>query len=147
MKICYFAFLFVLIGCRQKQETQNIDASNIYLPQIVYADLKTIKRNLMFNKANLEIDSIVKGLNLRYPNVTLEILKQSKDTLYTFIKNSEYLGERMGSTGVEDYFANAIVNITQIPTISFVNFALEEGSHVAPGVWSVNDYKNYRILQ
>jgi hypothetical protein len=52
----------------------------------------------------------------------------------------------MGSRGVEDYFANAIVNIAQIRTIRFVNFSLEEGSHVAPGVWGIDDYRDYKTV-
>ncbi|MDI9364057.1 MAG: hypothetical protein QM541_03830 [Flavobacterium sp.] len=145
MKTCYcFFFLILIISCGQKREVQHA-TTNIYLPKIVDANSKTIMGNLMFKKAHLEVDSIVKGLNLRYPNVVLEIQKQSNDTLYTFIKDSYYLGERMGNTGVEDYFANAIVNITQLGTIRFVNFALEDGSHVAPGVWGIDDYKNYKL--
>lgn len=146
MKNCCFSLLLLFAFCGQRRKAQNSDTSNVYLTNIVDANSKTLKRNPMFKKENLHVDSIIKGLNLRYPNVILEIQKQSNDTLYTFLRDSYYLGEKMGSSGVANYFANAIVNITQIPTIRFVNFSLEEGSHVAPGVWGVNDYNDYKIV-
>lgn len=76
-----------------------------------------------------------------------ETRKQSNDTLYTFIRDSYYLVECKGSSGVEDYFANTIVNIVQIRNIRFVNVDLEEGSHVAAGVWRAMAYNGYKIVK
>lgn len=145
MKIYYLPLLLTFVCCGQKIEIRNTN-TNIYLPQVVDANFKSIKRNRMFERSNLNADSIIKGLNLVYPKVHLEKNKQTNDTLYTFIRDSYYLGERMGSTGVDAYLANVVFNITAISNIHFISISLEEGSHISSGVWSSKDFKDYKHL-
>ena len=71
-------------------------------------DKKTKEKNPYLKKQYQHVDSIIKGLNESNPGIKLEKIKFSGDTLYTEIRNSEYLGEQMGSTGAEAYFAEAI---------------------------------------
>ena len=92
----------------------------------------------------LPLDSLIKGLNDNYPNVKLEKLKQSHDTLYTLIKDSEYLTQRMGSTGAEIYVADVILNLTTVPGVQYVNIEFEEGDHAGPGTWSKENFSKFK---
>lgn len=106
-------------------------------------DYKKIKNDLV-QPSIINADSLIKGLNEYYENVYLEKLKQGGDTLYTIIKNSEYLTQQMGSTGAEMYVADVVLNLTSIPGIKFVNIDMKEGDHAQPGTWSKEDFKNYK---
>ena len=88
-------------------------------------------------------DTLIKGLNELYENIYLEKIKISGDTIYTVIKNASYLTDQMGSTGAEVYVADVVLNLTTVPGIKYVNIQLKEGSHMQPGVWSLEDFSKY----
>lgn len=79
--------------------------------------------------------------------VLLEKVKISGDTIYTAIKDSEYLGNQMGSTGAEIYVADVVLNLTELPGIKYVNIQMKEGSHVQPGTWSKISFEKYKPIQ
>ena len=93
------------------------------------------------------MDSIIKGLNELYPKIQLEKIKVSGDTLYTKIKDSYYLGESMGSYGANAYIADAVINLTSMKNINHVRFDFEDGSHISPGTWSREQFKEYIVKQ
>lgn len=110
----------------------------------VNVDSNSKKRTPNFNEANLNVDSLIRGLNKLYPNVLLEKVKTSGDTVYTKIRDSEYLSESIGSSGPQFYFAEVVLNLTSVPNINFVKIDFEEGSHAVPGVWSAEEYSGYK---
>lgn len=83
---------------------------------------------------SLTITSVIAFLNSQYPNVQLEYIKTSADTLFISIPDAMYLTQQMGSTGPALYFAAAVYNLTEIPAIRHVNFDFEEGDHAQPSV-------------
>ncbi len=101
-------------------------------------------KNTAAQASILNADSLIKGLNQHYENIYLEKIKQGGDTLYTVIKNSEYLTQRMGSTGAEIYITDVVLNLTSVPGVKYVKVDMEEGDHAGPGVWSAADFKNYK---
>ncbi|HSN59817.1 MAG TPA: GerMN domain-containing protein, partial [Ferruginibacter sp.] len=90
----------------------------------------TKTKNPEFSNTLLNADSLIKGLNELNENVLLEKTKISGDTIYTEIKNSQFLTESMGSTGAEMYVADVVLNLTEVPGIKYVNIQLVEGSHM-----------------
>lgn len=102
------------------------------------------QKNPTLPSANMSVDSLIKGLNEYYENVFIEKTKQSGDTLYTVIKESEYLTQRMGSTGPEVYVADVVLNLTTVPGVKYVKIDFEEGDHAQPGVWSAANFKSYK---
>jgi len=50
--------------------------------------------------------------------------------------NDEYLTQRMGSTGAEEFIAVATFTLTEYDNVKFVNFIFEGGDHAAPGLYS-----------
>lgn len=100
-------------------------------------------RNQYFKREWLNVDSLIRGLNAGYPEIKLDKVRMSGDTLYTKIDDSEYLGERIGSDGAQAYIANAVINLTSLKEIRFVKMDFEDGSHISPGTWSAKDFKEY----
>lgn len=110
---------------------------------LINFDKKTKTRNPEFKEEYLNVDTLINGLNQIYPNIILDKIKISGDTLFTEIKDSEYLGERIGSYGAFAYIADVVINLTSVQNINFVQIDFEDGSHISHGTWSKMDYSNY----
>ena len=113
---------------------------------LVDVDKKTKTKNPEFKQEYLNVDTLIKGLNQIHPNIILDKTKISGDTLFTEIKDSEYLGERIGSYGAFAYIADAVINLTSVKHINFVKIDFEDGSHISPGTWSKREYRNYKVV-
>lgn len=93
-----------------------------------------VKKTELGSPDSLTATSMITFLNTKTPNIQLQFVKISGDTLYVSIPDALYLTQQMGSTGPSLYFAETVYNLTEIPGIRFVNFHFEEGDHAAPGV-------------
>ena len=113
----------------------------------VDSEEKTMRRNPKLETGSLGVDTLITGLNETYPQIKLEKIKQSKDTLYLQIKEADYLTEQMGSAGSEAYLANAIINLTSAKGVKFVSIDFEMGSHAMPDVWSKESFQGYKVVQ
>jgi len=172
MKYFFSIIVFVLVSCNSKKvdtQLQTKDsiqqlilkdsASTASTPiateskstrlcaWIIDFDNKTKKRNPYINKEDLTIDSLIKGLNILYPNIMLTKINLSRDTLYTEIKNSKYLTEQMGSSGAAAYFADVVINLTAIAKVKYVKINFTEGSHALPDTWSEKDFYDYKEIR
>lgn len=87
---------------------------------------------------------LVQLLNNNYPEVQLDLLKISHDTMYVKIPDSKKLTQEMGSTGAQNYMASATYTLTEVKNVKFVNFNMKEGDHAGPGVFSREDFKTMR---
>ena len=90
----------------------------------------------------LSAASMIAYLNSRNPNVQLQLVRMSGDTLYVSIPEATYLTQQMGSTGPSLFFAETVYNLTEIPGIRFVRFDFEEGDHASPDVLSRDKFNN-----
>ena len=104
-------------------------------------------QNPALQRAILNTDSLIKGLNERYENVFLQKDRIGGDTLYTFIYDSQYLGNQMGSTGAEVYIADVVLNLAEIPGVKYVAIKMEEGSHAQSGVWTKQNFEQYKTVK
>lgn len=141
--------LFVL-GCKGKSDKQATEQDSV-LNKTVYSWESVIDdstgRLKMNKKENIGPDSltsssVISFLNRTNPNIQLQFLRQSNDTLYIKIPDAEHLTQRMGSTGPTMYFANVVYNLTEIPGVQYVNFDFEEGDHAAPGTYNRESFKD-----
>ena len=123
------------------------DKAKNYLIWKTDIDSKIVSKNPEFKNSNFFVDSIIKGLNLKYREIPLEKIKLSNDTLYTQIKNSEYLGEQIGSTGAAYYLAEVIINLTSVKGVKYVNMDFAEGSHATPGVFTRKDFEDFKVIE
>ncbi|HYD20594.1 MAG TPA: hypothetical protein VEB40_03890 [Flavipsychrobacter sp.] len=125
---------------------EELDEDDFYVWK-VDGEEKTMRKNPKLADASLGVDTLIIGLNEMYPNVKLEKVKLSNDTLYTQIKKSDYLTERMGSAGSEAYIAQAVLNLTTAQGVKFVRIDFEMGSHAMPDTWSKENFKDYKPVQ
>lgn len=91
---------------------------------------------------SLTVPLVINFINTGNPNIKLELVKTSGDTLYLKIADATFLTQRMGSTGPTMYLATAVYNLTEIPGIRYVNFDFEEGDHAQPDTFSRENFKN-----
>ena len=119
----------------------------LYFLWEVDADQKTKRKNQQAKQAYYNVDTLITGLNEQYPQIRLEKKRLSNDTLYTGIKDAQYLTEQMGSTGSEQYIAQAVLNLTAVPGINYVRIDFPEGSHASPDVWSRKSFSDYKEVK
>ncbi|MBP6590417.1 MAG: hypothetical protein KAX45_08425 [Chitinophagaceae bacterium] len=143
-----YGILLLLVSCGSNQtEESDVNNNNLSEQQSWQASLDDSSGNIVLNRNGaplpdtLSIDAIKAFLNSRYPNIQLQVLRQSGDTLYVQIPEATYLTQQMGSTGPEMYFGEAVYNLTEIPGIRFINFALAEGDHAGPDTYNRDSFK------
>ena len=85
---------------------------------------------------------ILADINMLWPEIEARYQKTSSDTIFIRIPDSEYLTQRMGSSGPPGYMALVTYVLTELPGIRYVDFNFEEGDHAIPGVFSREDFKN-----
>ena len=166
MRIFIILCLFVLSACNNSADQESkkdsahllypVDSNDVDIVELGKEDFynwkvdneeKTVQKNPKLGDDVLGVDTLIIGLNELYPRVQLEKVKLSNDTLYTRIKNADFLTEQMGSSGSEQYIAQAVLNLTSANGVKYVRIDFEMGSHAMPGVWSKEDFKDYKEMQ
>ena len=87
---------------------------------------------------------LVKLINENFPDIHLDLVKVSHDTIYVNIPDSKRLTEEIGNTGADNYLAATTFTLTELKNIKYVNIALKAGDHAEPGVYSREDFKELR---
>jgi hypothetical protein len=72
--------------------------------------------------------------------VKLEFVKISQDTIFVRIKDSEFLSQRMGTTGARSFLSVATYMLTELKGIHYVNFDFTEGDHAVPGTYKRGEF-------
>ena len=172
MKLLKFLPLILLCACGSNNNDDKIAdtdtsriADTIFTPlahpdssyEIVSADRyyiwevnavkKTLKKNPAIATVNANIDSVISGLNRQYEDILLQKVTVKADTLQLRIPESDFFTNQMGSSGPSQYLAQAVINLTSVPGIKYVQIDFREGSHAAPGTWSRKDFPGYIIIQ
>lgn len=141
----------VLVCCRSNDEkiNENIDDVPFAIPDTILAwdvnaDSMIMKKDVNVPDSIITVNRIVNGLNAKYPEVQLQLIKQSNDTIYTTVPNGEYLGNQMGSAGASAWFADAAINLTSVQGIRFVSFSMDTFSHAGSTVIGRQEYNNWK---
>ena len=111
------------------------------------SDSMIMKRDSTIPDSAINITRIINGLNQKYPEVHINFLTQSNDTIYTEVPDAEYLGEQMGSAGATDWFADAVINLTSVAGINYVSFKMDTHSHAASAVIGREKYSGWKKEQ
>ena len=167
MRILFsFLALILLFSCSNNADDKTgddstrlrelpVDSSEVTVDELTTEDFyvwkvdndeKTIRKNPKLGDDVLGVDTLLIGLNEMYPKIKLEKVKQSGDTLYTRIKDADYLTEQMGSAGSEAYLAQAVLNLTSANGVNYVRIDFEMGSHAMPDVWSKKSFADYKEI-
>lgn len=102
------------------------DTARIFEPTNLerYSDQQATPRN------------IVKGLNRIHSSPGIEFVEKRGATVYLRIKDPDFLTQRMGSAGAEQYLGSVVISLTSIPDVELVHFDFFEGDHASPGFYS-----------
>lgn len=98
---------------------------------------------------NIRLDTLssshlIQLINNNFPDIHIDLVKISHDTMYVKIPDSKKLTQGIGNTGAEDYMASATFTLTEFKNIKFISFDMKEGDHAGPGVFSREDFKRLR---
>ena len=160
MKNFFFLILIISVSasCRTKQSERilNKDTATIVLKADT-GNIKTdshyfwnaeldqeqglvLKRTESLNEDSLTAPIIIHRINELYPDIRLQFIKTSNDSIFIKISKSDYLTEQMGSSGADAYLAEVTYNLTEIKDINYVDIRFKEGDHASPGVYSRIDF-------
>jgi len=160
MKKLIWIAVALIVSCNQSKTDQEVEQADspvvnvqentttirieAMLPWTVDANEGTKTRNKETEGKELAADSIISAINQNYPNVLLEKIKQSSDTIYLEVKESTFLTQQMGSSGPAQWLAEVVINLTSVRGIKFVDIQLEQGDHAGPGTWRIEDFKSIK---
>lgn len=146
-----FGFLLLIASCKCNNGKDRTTAGDsvLVIPDalLVYevdTENKTLKKYTEVPDSAFTAVRVVNGLNELYPRVQIKLLRQSNDTLYISVPDDTKLAQKMGSAGSEAWFATTVLNLTAVKGISYVNIDLEEGDHASPGIFSRENYSEYK---
>lgn len=145
--------LIVACKCNNEQTKPTAADSTLIIPDtlLVYevdTEAKTLKRFTEVPDSAFTARRVVNGLNQKYANVQLQLVKLSNDTLFVAVPENEFLGERMGSTGASSWFQDVILNLTSVPGVNYLNIDMQERSHAMPGTFRKDGLiKQYTVIK
>jgi len=88
--------------------------------------------------------AIVNGINKTWPEVVLLLKMISADTAVVTLDQPQWLENKAGSTGAEQYLTFVSMNLLEVKGINNVRFDLPEGSHAGASTWSRNDFMDWK---
>lgn len=152
------AVLFLIFGCRNSNSdgeikdteqtdtlapTEKLETDAIWDFQYdTITDRSNLVKSDTYNTENLGIEDIVQIINTTWPEVQIEYIKTSQDTIFIRIPNSSELTQQMGSTGAQQFLTAATYSLTELDDIKYVSFDFEEGDHAVPGVYHRGSWDN-----
>lgn len=131
-----------------KPKTESSEAAKtLDVPWIaVYNDstqLLEIKKNPVAHPANLNEQDIIDALNLKYPQIKLEVVSRDGNKTIVKIDDATYLTQQMGTAGARSYLAEATYSLTEIKGVEAVDFRFEPGDHAMPGILTRGSFQNF----
>jgi spore germination protein GerM len=78
------------------------------------------------------------------PKLVLRAVEQQSANVE--VLNDRYLAESMGSSGAQDYLAEATFTLTEHPGVKSVTFQFNGGDHAMPGTYSRENFPNYALV-
>lgn len=142
-----FAVLFI-VACNNKADQPGTDDDTLSTQEnfLWQSSLNDSTGKIEMTKVpgndTLSLQSVIDFLNKDNPNIRLELVKTSNDSIYLKIPDAMYLTQQMGSTGPTLYLSEVIYNLTEIPGIKYVSLDFEEGDHASPGTFNRESFKN-----
>jgi hypothetical protein len=125
----------------ETQQTPVINSSPLWNMEISDAGKNYMKKLRVPDSTELTAANLIALLNTKTENVQILLKKISTDSIFISIPNSEYLSQRMGSSGAEALMAETVFTLTELKGIRFVDFDFTEGDHAVPGTYQRKDFR------
>ena len=142
--VIVLSLLFLGCGSSDDDMEDSIIYSDTVLVWDTNPDSMSMTRYMMIPDSAITIPRVINGLNGKYPEVRLVLIRQSADTVYTLIPNAEYLGNQMGSAGASAWFSDAAINLTAVPGVNYVSFSLDTLSHAGSTIIGRDRFKDWK---
>lgn len=150
----FFIGLSSCVNEPQKKERapvkkEKVEASEklLVLPYTAVFNAETqemeLKHNPVGDPSKLNVRDMIDALNLKYPQIILEEIKKSNDTLYVKIDEATYLTQQIGTEGATTYLAEATFALTEPVGIHVVDFSFKEGDHAVPKPYTRESFKDF----
>ena len=125
-----------------KPDTSNVktDSHYFWTSELDHKLGLVMKKTTPVSNDSLTATNMIHMLNKQHPEIHLDLLKVSGDSIFTAIKKSTYLTQQMGSSGADSYLAEVTYNLTELTGVNFVDIRFKEGDHAQPGVYSRTDF-------
>ncbi len=88
--------------------------------------------------------AFINGINKTYAEVKLTFDHMSNDTLFVSIPKAEWLTDRAGSAGAEQYLTFAALNLLETKGINHVDFLFASGAHARAATWTDLDFSDWK---
>lgn len=157
LNLLFLVALIVFVSCSGPDTpAANTDGTDVGEPELIMEQPDTVlfwtvdgenRKKLRVYKDTVTItepQSIINGINSIYPDVHLEFVKLSGDTVYTHIDSSFAFANDMGSFGASEYISTVVLNLTMLNNVNYVNLDFPLGSHATPGVFAKSSYAMFK---
>jgi hypothetical protein len=104
------------------------------------------KMIIALNKTTFEAEASnaqKEGTALEPPKMRLQSVAEG--IAHVEIIDAEYLTQRMGTSGAQNYLAATTYSLTEMPGVRGVDFIFSVGDHAAPGVYTRESFKDYAV--
>lgn len=152
-----FLLFATLIGCNNEasKEKQNDLSNQVNQPQQWFATDTVViwdcsAEDETRKKIYAPIDSVtvpqalINGINKTYTEIKLEFDRLEGDTLFVKIPAADWLTERAGNSGAEQYLSFAALNLLEAKAVNYVHFDFVAGVHARPTTWSDRDFSDWK---
>ena len=112
------------------------DSHYFWTAELVPKQGLVMKKDSPVSEDSLNTGFMLKRLNDLYPEIKLQYVKTSNDSIFLKVEKSNYLTRQMGSTGAEAYLAEVTYNLTEVKGVNYVDIRFREGDHASPGTYS-----------
>lgn len=133
----------------ESNKTNSTTAKTLTLPFIAVVDstsnLIALEENPQKSSIPLNKEELAEALNIKYPEIKLNLREVSHDTLFVVIPNATFLTQQIGTTGALTYLAEATYAFTDLTDIKVVNFEFKEGDHAVPGPYTRKSFNTKNI--
>jgi len=104
------------------------------------------KMIIALNKATFDAEASsaqAEGVPLEPPKLRLQNVAEG--IAHVEIISAEYLTQRMGTSGAQNYLAAATYSLTETTGVRGVDFIFPAGEHAMPGVYTRESFKDYTV--
>ncbi len=121
-------------------------AKTVINPSIIWTVNSELGKEKLSPPINAALDTfssahLIELINENFPDIHLDFIKVSHDTMFVKIPDSQKLTQGIGDSGAENYLASVTYTLTEHKNIKFVNLAMKPGDHAEPGVYCREDFK------
>lgn len=153
--ITAITFLVLMFSCNNEASSDKNKATDATPPQqwlatdtiLVWdcnADERTRKKIFSPKDSVTVAEALINGVNKTYAEVKLKFDHISNDTLFVTIPKAEWLTDRVGSAGAEQYLTFAALNLLETKGVNHVDFIFASGAHARAATWTDLDFADWK---